>query len=375
MKLVLRLQLVFFVLAVIFTCWAVRKSRLASRRKLLVRAQSSVPGHASCEPARHVVFLKTHKAGSSTVFNILLRYAAEEGLLLALPLSPEAFQHSTATAFDKNKVLDLSAADMHPNLVAMHMRFHREKLLSLMPNETQFVTIMRQPVDLFRSLYDYYALQRFFGGDSLEKFVFNEKTVRVLQEKRFSGNLGFNQIAFDLGLNPEDFDNSSKVTELISMVESTFHLVMIAERFSESLALLRRQLCLPRYRSVVAFRKNALHNRTTLTAPVAARLAQLNAVDLRLYDYFARKFDQQVAAVGRDHVAAEAAHIEALTQRWMARCVEDTKGRRVVSHRLRAGMDHDDTCHRLALTELEFTRELRWLQTRIARQRTGFFYQ
>ncbi|XP_077512628.1 galactosylceramide sulfotransferase-like [Amblyomma americanum] len=337
--------------------------------------QSAEGSRESCEPARYVVFLKTHKAGSSTVFNILLRYAAEEGLVLALPQSPTAFQHSTATHFEPNKVLDLSAAGMRPNLVAMHMRFHREALLSLMPNETRFVTIMRQPVDLFRSLYDYYALQRIFGGESLERFVSNEELVGTLRQRRFSGNLGFNQIAFDLGLDPEDFNSTSKVTELMSMMDSTFHLVMIAERFSESLALLRRLLCLPGYRSVVAFRKNALHNRTTLTAPVAARLAQLNAVDTLLYDHFARKFDQQVAAVGRARVAAEAAHIEALTERWLAHCVETTKGRRVVGHQLRAGMDHDETCHRLALPELEFTKELRWLQTRLARQRTGFFYQ
>ncbi|KAH7953183.1 hypothetical protein HPB49_005839 [Dermacentor silvarum] len=264
---------------------------------------------------------------------------------------------------------------MHPSLVAMHMRMDREALLSVMLNETRFVTIMRRPVDLFRSLYDYYALQRHFGDEPLEEFVFNEDHVRFLQETRFAGNLGFNQMAFDLGMNQADFENRDKVDELISTVESTFDVVMVAERFTESLVLLRKKLCLPNLRSVIAFRKNALQNRTTLTPRVAARLAQLNAADTYIYEHFARRLERQLQALGVQHVASEVAHIEATTRRWLERCVESTTtGRRVVAHRLREGMDYDPVCHRLALSEIEFTKELRWTQTRLARQRTGFFY-
>ncbi|KAL3196719.1 hypothetical protein MRX96_045104 [Rhipicephalus microplus] len=258
----------------------------------------------------------------------------------------------------------------------MHMRLHHKALLSVTGNETRFVTIVRRPVDLFRSLYDYYALQRHFGDEPLEQFVFNEEHVRALQTTRFAGNLGFNQMAFDLGMDPEDFENEEKVAELISMVESTFDVVMVAEQFVESLVLLRHKLCLPSLRSVVAFRKNALQNRTTLTPRVAARIAALNAADTRIYEYFALRLERQLQALGAKRVASEAANIEAITRRWQERCVDSTTaGRRVVAHKLRESMDNDDTCHRLALSEIEFTKELRWKQTRLARQRTGFFYQ
>nr|XP_037268363.1 galactosylceramide sulfotransferase-like [Rhipicephalus microplus] len=337
---------------------------------------ASAAREPSCTPAHHIVFLKMHKAGSSTVFNILLRYAVEEGLILALPHSPIHFQHSTAKLFDPAQLLNLTGAGISLSLVAMHMRLDHKALLSVTGNETRFVTIVRRPVDLFRSLYDYYALQRHFGDEPLEQFVFNEEHVRALQTTRFAGNLGFNQMAFDLGMDPEDFENEEKVAELISMVESTFDVVMVAEQFVESLVLLRHKLCLPSLRSVVAFRKNALQNRTTLTPRVAARIAALNAADTRIYEYFALRLERQLQALGAKRVASEAANIEAITRRWQERCVDSTTaGRRVVAHKLRESMDNDDTCHRLALSEIEFTKELRWKQTRLARQRTGFFYQ
>ncbi|XP_075542968.1 galactosylceramide sulfotransferase-like isoform X3 [Dermacentor variabilis] len=375
MKLALRLQLGVLLVGAAVTYMATWNIYMNRAKRVESGNKSSPRQPSSCHPARSVVFLKMHKAGSSTVFNILLRYAAEEGLILALPNSAAHFQHSTSTLFDPQKLLNLSVAGMQPSLVAMHMRMDREALLSVMLTETRFVTIMRRPVDLFRSLYDYYALQRHFGDEPLEEFVFNDDHVRALQETRFAGNLGFNQMAFDLGMHPADFDDHDKVEELISTVESTFDVVMVAERFTESLVLLRKKLCLPSLRSVVAFRKNALQNRTTLTPRVAARLAQLNAADTRIYEHFARRLQSQLHALGAQSVASEVARIEAATRHWLERCVESTTtGRRVVGHRLREGMDYDATCHRLALSEIEFTKELRWAQTRLARQRTGFFY-
>lgn len=379
MKLVCRLQLASLAVGALVTCWGTISIIKRRQAQQLVAAQYSVerePAKNSCHPARHVVFLKTHKAGSSTVFNILLRYAAEEGLVLALPQSPALYQHYLPMLFDPDKLLDLRSAGMSPNVVAMHMRFDRDALMSVMPSDTRFVTIMRQPVALFRSLYDYYALGRHFNGESLEEFVFNEEHVRFLKEHRYARSLGFNQMAFDLGLDPEDFDNHTRVSALISLAESTFDVVMLAERFSESLVLLRHALCLPSLRSVVAFRKNALLNRTALTPRLTARVSELNAADVEIYGHFARRLDMQIEQLGRERVATEAAQIQALTQKWLARCgVEETARHRVVVQSLRDDMKHDETCRMLALSELEFTRELRWLQTRLARQRTGMFYE
>lgn len=381
MKLVNRLRLASLVVGAMVTCWVTISTVGRRQTTQTTAAHYSAKEEAarnSCRPARHVVFLKTHKAGSSTVFNILVRYAAEEGLVLALPRSPTLFQHYPPLPFDPDKLLDLSAAGMSPNLVAMHMRFDREALMSLMPKSTRFVTIMREPVDLFRSLYDYYLLERFYHNASLEEFVFNDEHVSALKKNRFSQTLGFNQMAFDLGLDPMDFDNHNKVSKLISLVESTFDVVMVAERFSESLVLLRHALCLPSLQNVVAFRKNAMADpaRTLMTTRVAGRVSELNAADVEIYRHFARRLDMQIAQLGRERVAAEAAQVEALTRQWLAGCgVEETTRHRYVVHVIPGDMEHNETCRRLALSELDFTRELRWLQTRLARQRTGMFYE
>lgn len=62
----------------------------------------------SCDPARNVVFLKTHKTGGSTVFNLMMRYAVENNLVVALPVSPKHFQIGLPSLFQPNMVPILS---------------------------------------------------------------------------------------------------------------------------------------------------------------------------------------------------------------------------------------------------------------------------
>ena len=41
----------------------------------------------TCQPARHVFFVKTHKTGSGTIANIMFRYGIKHDLRIALPKS------------------------------------------------------------------------------------------------------------------------------------------------------------------------------------------------------------------------------------------------------------------------------------------------
>ena len=50
-------------------------------------------------------------------------------------------------------------------------------------------------------------------------------------------------MAFDLGLEQENFSNEEEITELIENISKRFDLVLIAEYFDESLVLMKRMLC------------------------------------------------------------------------------------------------------------------------------------
>ena len=58
-----------------------------------------------------------------------------------------------------------------------------------------------------------------------------------------TGNLGQNQMLWDFGLDHSLLTNESAIRAKIFEIESYFDLVMVAERFDESIILLRDELC------------------------------------------------------------------------------------------------------------------------------------
>ena len=53
--------------------------------KILARPAPAPAAGGRCAPQHRVAFLKTHKAASSSVQNILMRYSRDHGLNLVLP--------------------------------------------------------------------------------------------------------------------------------------------------------------------------------------------------------------------------------------------------------------------------------------------------
>jgi hypothetical protein len=61
--------------------------------------------------------------------------------------------------------------------------------------------------------------------------------------ERWFGMIGINQMIFDLGMNVSDFNKPLAVGKYIEELDSQFDLVMILERFEESLISLKHLLC------------------------------------------------------------------------------------------------------------------------------------
>ena len=69
-----------------------------------------------------------------------------------------------------------------------------------------YFTILRDPVELFISLWDYSQLGNKYGGISLEEYAMLDKS-GLYQDRIHQGTLGRNQMLWDFGLNPEYFEN------------------------------------------------------------------------------------------------------------------------------------------------------------------------
>ena len=54
-------------------------------------------------------------------------------------------------------------AGMNYSMLCLHTRFNRQEMEAVMREGTTYVTMLRDPVDVFESQYGYYGLGGFFG--------------------------------------------------------------------------------------------------------------------------------------------------------------------------------------------------------------------
>ena len=136
----------------------------------------------------------------------------------------------------------MSAVCLHYDIICQ-LFVYIYRLMGRMKNQRPiYFTILRDPVNLFVSLWDYLQLSRKFGGISLEEYALSDK-VGKYADRIQAGQFGRNQMLWDFGLTQNDFDNLTKVQSKIEEIEATFDLVLITEKFSESIILLKELLC------------------------------------------------------------------------------------------------------------------------------------
>ena len=133
--------------------------------------------------------------------------------------------------------------------VVLHTMWSQDEMQKVLGEGAAYITILRDPVDQFESLYSYAHFETKLH-ENIDGFVrkYVERDHEMprmngIEAPRMNGYLGRNQQLWDLGLTKTShFDLvKAKVREL----DKNFHLVMIAEHFEESLVLLSHQLCWP----------------------------------------------------------------------------------------------------------------------------------
>jgi hypothetical protein len=129
------------------------------------------------------------------------------------------------------------------NILTHDSRLDYSAMSSLMPNGTLFITIVRDPVQLFESMFHYYRLDRLWN---ITFDVFSDESIKIpdkIYTQRYLAKIGINQMMFDLGMNVSDFTKPFTVKEYIDKLDSIFDLVMLSEKMDESLVLLKHLLC------------------------------------------------------------------------------------------------------------------------------------
>lgn len=234
----------------------------------------------------------------------LNRYAANEDLNVAIPAKGNYL--SSATLFNKSVFLDTPWNSLQFQVFTLHNRWNYDDLIALMGYSTKIFTIVRDPVDLFESMYSYAHLGGSYGNLSLKDFIraisTNQTFLKTTAKNRKAGRFGRNQISWDLGIEPSRYDDKQFIAERIKEFDAQFQLVMVAERFEESLILLRHLLCWPiEHVTHLVLNQRKKEKTVELTWSERLILKDWLQADYQIYDYYVKVFDEKVNQFNRMH--------------------------------------------------------------------------
>lgn len=212
-------------------------------------------------------------------------------------------------------------ADNKYNVLASHMRYTSE-LKSYQYPGTMMITILRHPVSLFQSMYEYFRMER-STNMTLEQFVKAAEKPPLWVKGSVYVYRGYNQMSVDLGFNLTNANNITAIHEFVDKIDREFDFVMITEEMEASLILLANLMGWP-LEYVVHLKLNARppsQQLYELTEEDELVLMELNKVDMYLYRHFLKKFKKCVQQYGVHEINKKILELHKMNMELQERCV------------------------------------------------------
>ncbi|XP_050406599.1 galactose-3-O-sulfotransferase 4 [Patella vulgata] len=192
--------------------------------------RTSTTKPTQCTKRTNIAFLKVHKCGSTTMSNILHRFALRYNLNVVLP-DKNGTRFWVLGLLDKDthkKIIPVAKGEEY-NILAVDTYYNKHIYEQLIPNHPFFLAIFREPVERYISYL-------FYHKNTRETLIQKMKTNPYI----FHGYTG--------GAPPilNDFSFYVQNLSLIRFTErmdNEFDMIMVTEYFDQSLILLKRKLC------------------------------------------------------------------------------------------------------------------------------------
>ncbi|XP_075061888.1 galactose-3-O-sulfotransferase 4-like [Mixophyes fleayi] len=317
-----RLQIQVFGLIVFTIGFTVLLSAHFSKRSdgtLTLLKPIAASSSQTCQAKRHIVFLKTHKTAGSTVLNLLHRYGDRNGLNFALPTTPH---FNYPNLFHSRRVKWFySLRRPKYDILCHHMRFNLPEVQKVIPSDSFYFTIIRDPAKMAESAFSYYRFDSsaFRRARNFKAFISNP--LRYYRQGDKSNIYARNLLSFDLGYNPDAPFTVALAKAQIKAVERTFNLVLLAEYFDESMIFLKDKLCWE-LDDVVTFKLNIRGTSMPLEKNEVDQLRVWNSLDWYLYSHFNRTFWEKVEHFGRVKMDNEVRRLRERRQQLAEICLE-----------------------------------------------------
>ena len=260
--------------------------------------------------------MKVHKAASSTVQNIMLRFAMARNLSVLLPIKGVILNQET-------KEIDRRDIAPHPegkdkfDILCNHVVYDWNEIARFIPESALRITILREPMDQAISALVYYstvfktnqlksAIKK-YPRDPINGFLRHPKDFYE-PDKKWGPMKSFvnNRMSLDLGFDRYNLEfsksNKAKIESFLRRIEREFDFVLFTEYFDESMILLRRHLRWS-MKDIIYIRVNAaiqkpawspFSHKPNITPEVTKIFRQWNRIDYELYEHFLPKFQEKL---------------------------------------------------------------------------------
>ncbi|KAL4234008.1 hypothetical protein ACF0H5_005662 [Mactra antiquata] len=257
-------------------------------------------------PVMKIGFLKVHKAASTTTQAIFLRYGWRRNLTFVLPkeYNKIGFPNviSTSESLTDSNILP-PPSGRHYSVLCHHVIFGEKEWDHFLPPGSVYIGTVREPFRAFTSTLNYFnplpllSAKKQDQSDPVTTFLENHER---FERKNIRISFTNNRQSFEFGVDPSIIRDKNvyafnKFIE--NVLEERFALVIVAERYDESLVLLKRKLNweLSDILYVVKNVKNKNKpNRYNMKEHHKELYQDFAMFDYLLYDYFSKRLKKQI---------------------------------------------------------------------------------
>ncbi|XP_033101739.1 galactosylceramide sulfotransferase-like [Anneissia japonica] len=318
-----------------------------------------------CKPHRNIVFFKTHKCGSSTTQNIFLRFGDTRNLTFAMPLENTfGYDHifSLSKLFLPSMVQTLPTTEY--NLLCHHCTFNRKGFEEIMPSDSFYTTIIREPVSVFDSYFAYFGWAKHLKLQNYSHPL--EEFMNRVEAAKKSGSIppllsSKKDVVFHHFDYKQKIETDIMANIIIANMERELDFVILMEYFDESLILLKNKLCWS-FDDILYAPKLVRTKRLEINEALQYRIRKWNAWDVLLYDRFNASLWKQIEDFGFDRMASELKIFHEKQRELLRNCTKEEDGGLDTVKNLRFKPDLKGLCWQISRNEPTYTRYLRQKQ-------------
>eukprot|EP00403_Amphidinium_massartii_P000410 CAMPEP_0178369930 /NCGR_PEP_ID=MMETSP0689_2-20121128/32_1 /TAXON_ID=160604 /ORGANISM="Amphidinium massartii, Strain CS-259" /LENGTH=309 /DNA_ID=CAMNT_0019989719 /DNA_START=285 /DNA_END=1214 /DNA_ORIENTATION=- len=301
---------------------------------------------------------------------MILRFSSKHGLRVLLPPSGNVLNELGSAAAT---LMPWQNRTMKYDVIALHTKWSHSAAMNILGRKAAYFTILREPIEQWLSWYNYYPI-RYHSNKSADEFLLQNRipTLRELGWNPPEWVSAQNTMLYDLGLPGHALGDAIRIEETITNTFEFFDLVMLMERFDESLVLLNMLLCWG-YEQFAYLKLNTRSRsnssaRDALSATAKNRLRAYISGNIALYSLAEKRFDESLHQVGTARVQNELAELHRLNKQVAAACVHGTvpldtwsPGVQVWAYQINEGGSGPDglSCKYYGIQEQAFIDEIR----------------